>query len=82
MEGIQAAHEIRGELPQIGIVVLSQHADASYAQALFRGGTGGLAYLLKERVGDRDELVRALGLREIPHRYKSGSAAAIDLGQT
>ena len=42
------------------MVVLSQHADAAYAQALFRDGTDGLAYLLKERVGDRDELVRAL----------------------
>ncbi len=43
-----------------GVVVLSQHADASYASALFAAGTRSLAYLLKERVGDRDELVRAL----------------------
>ena len=46
--------------PGIGVVVLSQHADAAYARVLFRNGTAGLAYLLKERVGDRDELVRAL----------------------
>ncbi len=60
MDGIVAAMEIRAEHPRTGVVVLSQHADASYAQALFRDGTAGLAYLLKERVGDRDELVRAL----------------------
>ena len=60
LEGIEAARRIREELPGTGVVVLSQHADAAYAQALFRDGTDGLAYLLKERVGDRDELVRAL----------------------
>ena len=60
MDGIEAALALRTELPAVGVVVLSQHADASYAQALFRHGTAGLAYLLKERVGDRDELVRAL----------------------
>jgi DNA-binding NarL/FixJ family response regulator len=60
MDGIEAALALRAELPDVGVVVLSQHADASYAQALFRNGTAGLAYLLKERVGDREELVRAL----------------------
>ena len=60
LEGIDAARRIREEHPGTGVVVLSQHADAAYAQALFRDGTDGLAYLLKERVGDREELVRAL----------------------
>jgi DNA-binding NarL/FixJ family response regulator len=60
MEGIEAAHELRRDHPGIGVAVLSQHADATYARALFENGTAGLAYLLKERVGDRDELVRAL----------------------
>jgi DNA-binding NarL/FixJ family response regulator len=60
MDGIDAALQVRLEMPEVGVVVLSQHADASYARALFRDGTAGLAYLLKERVGDRDELVRAL----------------------
>jgi DNA-binding NarL/FixJ family response regulator len=59
-DGIDAARRIRSELPGTGVVVLSQHADASYAQNLFRDGTAGLAYLLKERVGDREEIVRAL----------------------
>lgn len=60
MEGIEAALVIRRELPRTGVAVFSQHADASYARALFREGTRGLAYLLKERVGDRDQLVGAL----------------------
>jgi DNA-binding NarL/FixJ family response regulator len=59
MEGIEAAHELRRRHPALGIVVLSNHADPDYAVALFRTGTAGLAYLLKERVGDRAELLRA-----------------------
>lgn len=59
-DGIEAALEIRRRHPGVGVVVLSQHADASYASMLFASGTTGVAYLLKERVGDRDELVRAL----------------------
>lgn len=59
-EGIAAAHEIRRRHPDIGVVVLSQHADEGYVVELLRDGTAGYGYLLKERVGDRDELVRAL----------------------
>ena len=59
-EGIDAAHEIRRQHPSVGVVVLSQHADQAYANALLAHGTDGLAYLLKERVGDIDELLRAL----------------------
>ena len=60
MEGIAAAHQIRKKHPQVGVVVLSQHADEAYAFQLLKDGTAGLAYLLKERVGDTDELLRAL----------------------
>ncbi len=60
MEGIEAAHLIRTRHPGVGVVVLSQHADAAYAFELFRNGTAGLAYLLKDRVGERNELLRAL----------------------
>lgn len=60
MEGIQAAHVIRAHHPEIGVVVLSQYASESYAFELLRRGTAGLAYLLKERVGDLEELLRAL----------------------
>jgi DNA-binding NarL/FixJ family response regulator len=59
-EGIVAAHRIRDSHPEIGVVVLSQYADASYAMDLFRDGTAGLAYLLKERVGEPDHLVSAV----------------------
>lgn len=60
MEGIEAAHAIRAEHPHIGVAVLSQHTDESYALALLRNGTTGLAYLLKDRLGDLEDLVRAL----------------------
>jgi DNA-binding NarL/FixJ family response regulator len=60
IEGIEAAHAIRREHPEIGVVVLSQHAEEAYAFELLRYGTAGLAYLLKERVGELDELLRAL----------------------
>jgi DNA-binding NarL/FixJ family response regulator len=60
MEGIEAALAIRAEHPGVGVVVLSNHTDESYALALFAEGTAGLGYLLKERVGDLGELTRAL----------------------
>jgi DNA-binding NarL/FixJ family response regulator len=60
MEGIEAAHEIRSRHPHVGIVVLSQYVNSLYAFELFRDGTAGLAYLLKDRVGELDELLRAL----------------------
>lgn len=60
MEGIEAAHAIRASHPQIGVAVLSQHTDASYALALLGDGTAGLAYLLKDRLGDVEDLIRAL----------------------
>ncbi len=59
-EGIRAAHAIRARHPGTGVVVLSQHADAGYVLDLVRHGAGGLGYLLKERIGDRDQLVGAL----------------------
>jgi DNA-binding NarL/FixJ family response regulator/signal transduction histidine kinase len=60
MEGIAAARTIRAEHPGVGVVVLSQHTDESYALELFRDGTSGLAYLLKDRLGDVDDLVHAV----------------------
>ena len=60
VEGIEAAHAIRKRHPSIGVVVLSQHSDAAYAVQLLKDGTDGLGYLLKTRVGELDELLRAL----------------------
>jgi DNA-binding NarL/FixJ family response regulator len=59
-EGIQAALAIRTRWPDVGVVVLSQHLEEPYVRALFAQGSAGLGYLLKERVGQRDELVDAL----------------------
>ncbi|MFD2361859.1 MULTISPECIES: response regulator transcription factor [unclassified Arthrobacter] len=60
MEGIEAARTIRAAHPGTGVVVLSQHADQSYALALFADGSAGLGYLLKDRIGDLEDLVHAL----------------------
>jgi adenylate cyclase len=60
LEGIEAAHEIRRLHPGTGVVVLSAHDDEAYALALLGGGQSGLAYLLKDRLGQGDELARAI----------------------
>ena len=59
-EGIQAALMIRREHPGTGVVVLSQYAEEEYAYELLKDGAEGLGYLLKERVADVEEIVRAL----------------------
>lgn len=59
-EGIRLANELRRSHPAIGVVILSQHADALYALALFDDGSDGRGYLLKDRVRDQAELSRAL----------------------
>ena len=59
-EGIRAAKAIGAEHPDVGVVVLSQFADEEYAYELLKDGAAGLGYLLKERVADVDEVVRAL----------------------
>ena len=59
-EGIRAAKQIRADHPDIGVVVLSQYVEEEYAYDLLKEGAGGLGYLLKERVADVEEVVRAL----------------------
>jgi DNA-binding NarL/FixJ family response regulator len=59
-EGIEAAKRIRAEHPGVGVVVLSQYVEEDYAFELLADGVAGMGYLLKERVADLDELVRAL----------------------
>ncbi|MGH3453408.1 MAG: response regulator transcription factor [Nocardioidaceae bacterium] len=59
-EGIVAAKRIRAEHPTTGVVVLSQYVEEDYAVELLEDGVAGLGYLLKERVSDLDELLRAL----------------------
>jgi class 3 adenylate cyclase/ActR/RegA family two-component response regulator len=60
LEGIEAAHEIRARHPDTGVVVLSAHDDEAYALALLGEGHSGLAYLLKDRLGEGDDLTRAI----------------------
>jgi DNA-binding NarL/FixJ family response regulator len=59
-EGIRLAALLRDEHPQIGVVVLSNYAEPAYALALLESGSEGRAYLLKERVHDRAQLVAAI----------------------
>jgi DNA-binding NarL/FixJ family response regulator len=59
-EGIRVAGLLRETHPGIGVVVLSNYAEPAYALALLESGSEGRAYLLKERVHDRAQLVAAI----------------------
>jgi DNA-binding NarL/FixJ family response regulator len=59
-EGIRFAAELRDTHPGIGVVVLSQYADPTYALILLERGSDRRAYLLKERVHNRAELTAAI----------------------
>jgi DNA-binding NarL/FixJ family response regulator len=59
-EGLQVAAELRRTNPGIGVVVLSQYADPRYGLALIDGGSDRRAYLLKERIQHRGQLVSAI----------------------
>jgi len=59
-EGIRVATLLRETHPTMGVVVLSQYAEPVYALALLESGSDGRAYLLKERVHDRAQLLSAL----------------------
>jgi DNA-binding NarL/FixJ family response regulator len=59
-EGIRLARELAASRPDIAVVVLSQHAEPSYALALFEPGASRRGYLLKQRLSEPDELVRAV----------------------
>jgi DNA-binding NarL/FixJ family response regulator len=59
-EGIQVAVALRETHPGIGVVVLSQYAEPRYSLSLLDGGSDGRAYLLKERIQHRGELVAAI----------------------
>jgi DNA-binding NarL/FixJ family response regulator len=60
VEGIEAAHAVKARRPETGVVVLSQHDDEEYVWALLADGVEGYGYLHKVRVGDVDQLVRAI----------------------
>ena len=56
-DGLRAAQEMRGELPEVGVLVLSQYAEEHYVTQLLQGGAEGVGYLLKERIADVDRFV-------------------------
>lgn len=59
-EGLQVASGLRRTHPEIGVVVLSQFADPGYGVALLEDGSDRRAYLLKERIGSREEIVATI----------------------
>ena len=59
-EGVRAALDARRLLPGVGILLLSQYVEVAYAQELLSSGSGGVGYLLKDRVASLEELVDAL----------------------
>jgi DNA-binding NarL/FixJ family response regulator len=59
-EGVRLAARLREEHPQVGVVALSQFAEPSLAVGLLRPSAAGRAYLLKERLHDRAQLLNAI----------------------
>jgi DNA-binding NarL/FixJ family response regulator len=59
-EGLRAAAELRKLHPAVGVLVLSQYIETTYATALLAGNAGGVGYMLKDRVADAAEFAGAL----------------------
>jgi DNA-binding NarL/FixJ family response regulator len=59
-DGLRAALQIRARWPQIGILVLSQYVEETYASELLANDTAGLGYLLKDRIADVAEFLAAV----------------------
>lgn len=59
-EGVRAAIRMRSDLPGTGILLLSQYVEVAYAQELLGSGSGGVGYLLKDRVASLDDLTDAI----------------------
>jgi DNA-binding NarL/FixJ family response regulator len=59
-EGIRAAQAIRAELPDVGVLVLSQYVEEEYARELLADDAAGVGYLLKDRVSDIEALTDAV----------------------
>jgi DNA-binding NarL/FixJ family response regulator len=68
-EGLRAALAARRELPDLPVLVLSQYVEQLYARELLAGGSGGIGYLLKDRVLDGAEFAEAV------RRVASGGTA-------
>jgi DNA-binding NarL/FixJ family response regulator len=59
-EGVRAAVEVRRRDPQTAILILSQYVEERYASELLSGGSRGVGYLLKDRIGDVGEFLAAM----------------------
>jgi len=59
-EGILIASRLRETAPEIGVIVITQYVEAAYAVALMEGGTSRRAYLLKDRISSRAEVLQAI----------------------
>jgi DNA-binding NarL/FixJ family response regulator len=59
-EGIRAALSIRRDRPEVAVLVLSQYVEQHYATELLAGETAGVGYLLKDRIADVGDFVRAV----------------------
>jgi DNA-binding NarL/FixJ family response regulator/class 3 adenylate cyclase len=59
-EGLRAAQQIRADYPGVGVLVLSQHVEPTYAMELLAESAEGVGYLLKDRVADIDEFTAAV----------------------
>jgi DNA-binding NarL/FixJ family response regulator len=70
-EGLKAAIEARARVPGLPVLVLSQHVEQLYARELLSGGSGGLGYLLKDRVSDVQRFIEAV-------RTVAGGGTAMD----
>jgi DNA-binding NarL/FixJ family response regulator len=60
-EGVRAAIAARRRRPDLGILLLSQYVEVAYARDLLEAGSGGVGYLLKDRIASFDEFRDALG---------------------
>ena len=76
-EGIQAAASLQERYPEIGVVVISQYVSPHYALKLFEHGSAGRAYLMKEHVGHRIQLMEAI--REVANRGSVVDPAVVDV---
>ncbi|MET0416404.1 MAG: response regulator transcription factor [Actinoplanes sp.] len=59
-EGLKAAIAARAQIPGLPVLVLSQHVEPLYARELLSDSTGGVGYLLKERISDVEQFIQAV----------------------
>jgi DNA-binding NarL/FixJ family response regulator len=67
-DGLRAAIALRAEFPHLGILLLSQYVEETYAEELLEAGTRGAGYLLKDRVGDVTSFIDSV------HRVAAGGS--------